>query len=88
MADTGKVIPIAVASEKSHALAPNFSDGAGLKNVTVEAVMGILAKAGSPDSAVEKLATDIQAAMESPEIQEQLRTFDMEPVKSTPCAIL
>lgn len=84
MAATGKVIPIAVASNKPHRLAPTFSQAAGISDAVVEAGMGVVARAGTPDAVANQIAADIEAVMQLPDIKERMAAMDVYPVKTGP----
>ncbi len=57
---------------------------AGIENVQADAWMGMVAPAGTPPAIIDKLRAEIVAILELPEVVEQLKRVQMEPVGNSP----
>src|SRR5690606_3571383 len=87
--DRGVGTQFAVASAKRPDFMPDtptFSESSGLKPLVVGATIGVLAKAGTPEAVVTKLAADIQKAMTDPEVKSKIESLGMEVVTDGPDA--
>lgn len=69
---SGKIIGLAVASDKRVAAFPNIPTAteAGLPGYVVSTWYGMWAPKGTPKELVEKMTTEVQKAMNSPELKE------------------
>lgn len=85
-AKEGKVTPLAVTSEKRSAMLPQVPTmaEAGVKNMEKAAWFGMWAPAGTPAGIVEKIAKDVNSALDSPEVREKLSKMGAEPMSMTP----
>ena len=83
---SGKLKPIAVTQPKRHTGLPDtptFAEG-GHGAVAIEAYMGLLAPAGTPQEIVDKLAAEVQIVLREKEIVERLVGAGLDLVRSTP----
>ena len=82
----GKLRALAVTSEKRSALMPDVPTlaEAGIEDVQADAWMGMVAPAGTPKVILDRLHGEITAILKLPEVVEQLRRVQMEPVGNTP----
>ncbi|RTZ38882.1 tripartite tricarboxylate transporter substrate binding protein [Candidimonas sp. SYP-B2681] len=83
---SGRLRAIGVASPKR---VKNFDtiptlDEQGLKGFEAYAWQGLVAPAGTPVAAIDKLNKAMLAAMETPEVKEKLTTLGLEAIPSTP----
>jgi len=83
---SGKVIPLAVASAKRSPLLPSVPTfvESGLPAVVLSEWAGILAPAHTPKVVVEKIHDAVVKALRIPEVTERLSALGAEPVGSTP----
>lgn len=78
----GTLRPLAVSSATRTALAPGIptvAESGGLSEFAVSVWVGIVAPAGTPRSIVEMLNTEIQAAVQAPDVRESLAKNAVEP---------
>ena len=82
----GKLIPLVVSSRTRSASLPNVPTTleAGYANADYNFWIGVLAPAKTPRPIVDKLNTEILAALKMPEIQEKLRKIGVEPLPMSP----
>ncbi len=82
----GKLVPLAVSTRSRSTALPNVptSTELGLKNSAFEFWIGFFLPAGTPREIVTRLHTETQSVLETPAMQERLRTFGYEPMKSSP----
>ncbi len=82
----GKLKALAVTSAKRSALMPDVPTlaEAGIENVQADAWMGMVAPAGTPQAIIDKLQAEIVAILALPEVVEQLKRVQMEPVGNSP----
>ncbi|HVL34244.1 MAG TPA: tripartite tricarboxylate transporter substrate binding protein [Burkholderiales bacterium] len=82
----GKVRPILVMSERRSALLPDVPTAAesGFPNATLVFWMGIEGPARMPQPVIERLSAGLKAAMELPEVREQMANVGAEPYFTTP----
>jgi len=83
---TGKVRLLGVASLQRLRSYPNLPTiaEAGYKGFNAYPWFGVLAPARTPREIVDKLAAEIAAAVESPQVNEKIRGFYLEPQTATP----
>jgi tripartite-type tricarboxylate transporter receptor subunit TctC len=81
----GKIKALGMASEKRVAIAPEIPTliESGV-HVVGGTWVGMLAPAGTPKPIVDKLSTELAAAMRRTEIKERFAQFGFEPVGNTP----
>jgi tripartite-type tricarboxylate transporter receptor subunit TctC len=86
MLAAGKVKALAVTSRTRSALLPDVPTVAesGVPDYEVSAWFGIFAPAGTPESVVSRLNSDVTAILQAPDMQKHLRDLGAEPVTSTP----
>jgi len=83
----GKVRPIAVAADKRLALLPNVptsAEGGLPPGILLGNWWGLAAPKGTDPAIVQKLARDIKAVMDDPEIQKKFLSQGSVPIASTP----
>ena len=82
----GKLKGLAVTSEKRTTLAPDIATVAeqGLPQFDATAWQGLLCPAGTPPDAVERISSETQKAMRSPEVRKILETQGFEVIGSSP----
>jgi tripartite-type tricarboxylate transporter receptor subunit TctC len=82
----GKLVPLAVSSNKRSALAPEVPTvaEAGLPAATTESTFVLLAPAGTPDALVKLLNARVRAAIASEPVQSFMRGLDLNPVGDSP----
>jgi len=82
----GKLRALAVTSAERSSLMPDVPTlaEAGIENIQADAWMGMVAPAGTPKPILEKLHAEIVAILKMPEVVEQLKRVQMEPVGNTP----
>ena len=82
----GQLIGLAVSSAKRIAALPDLPTvaEAGLPGFEVAAWFGVFAPASTPKPVVDKLSTEIRAAVTSPDVRKRLVDLGAEPLGSTP----
>jgi tripartite-type tricarboxylate transporter receptor subunit TctC len=83
---TGKIRALAVTSKRRIQAAPEVPtfEEAGVPGYEAIGWFGVVAPAGTPRPIVERLNTEIRAALESPEIRERALAAGTEPFTSSP----
>ncbi len=83
---TGRLRALAVGSAKRAAVAPEVPtmSEAGVPGYQVDVWFGILAPGGTPSEIVNKLNSEIVAALRTPEVRERLAAQGLETIGSTP----
>jgi tripartite-type tricarboxylate transporter receptor subunit TctC len=83
---TGKLRSLAVSSASRAPAAPDLPSIAesGLPGYDVSSWHGLWAPAGTPKAIVDKLAAEVQKALQMPETRERLSALGIEPVGSSP----
>jgi tripartite-type tricarboxylate transporter receptor subunit TctC len=83
---SGKLRVLAAASEKRNRLLPDVPTFAelGHPKVAVSLWYGVLAPAGTPKSAIDKLNKEIVKALESSDVRDRLLAQGAEPMPGTP----
>ena len=83
---SGKVRPIVVMSEKRSALLPDVPTAAesGYPNATMVFWMGVEGPAKIPQPIIARISAGLKAAMELPEVREQMANVGAEPYFTTP----
>lgn len=81
----GKVRPIAVTGPTRHPDLPDVPtvSEAGLPGYEVTGWYGLVAPAGTPTDIIELLNTEVNKALEAPDVRERLASIGMEPVGGT-----
>jgi tripartite-type tricarboxylate transporter receptor subunit TctC len=85
---SGKVLPLAVATSKRIATLPNvptFSE-AGMPEFEYDAWFGIMAPANTPDAIRSKVSQDVAAVLQLPDVQKRLESQGVVTIVSTPQA--
>jgi tripartite-type tricarboxylate transporter receptor subunit TctC len=83
----GKVRALAVTTAKRSSFVPELPtlEESGLKGFDMTTWWGVMAPAKTPDGVVERLASEIRSAIDSPELVERLRAMGSErPAVGTP----
>ena len=82
----GRLYPLAVTGEKRYADMPNVKTfkESGLNGFELRGWHGVLARGGTPEAVLERIADDIRAALNQPAIHKQLADTGVETVGSTP----
>ena len=85
-AKAGRLRPIAVTSASRSALLPEVPtvSEAGLPGYEAVGFAALLAPAGSPPEAINKLAREVAASLQQTDLRERLQKIGMEPVGSRP----
>ena len=85
-AKAGRLRPIAVTSTSRSALLPEVPtvSEAGLPGYEAVGFAALLAPAGSPPEAINKLAREVAASLQQTDLRERLQKIGMEPVGSRP----
>jgi tripartite-type tricarboxylate transporter receptor subunit TctC len=83
---SGKIIPLAVTGPRRWPTLPNVPTvgEAGFPDATITYWGGLLAPAGTPKSAIDKLNQEFRAALEEEAIKEKLLSIGYEPVGGSP----
>lgn len=83
---SGKVIPLAVTGPQRWPTLPNVPTlaEAGHPEATMVYYMGLLAPAGTPPAAIDKLNQQFRAVLDEPAVKEKLQTFGYDAVGGTP----
>lgn len=86
---TGKLRAYAVTSKKRHPMMPEVptTAEAGLPGFELEAWVALFAPAGTPPDVVEKLSSQVKAALALPETQRNANTLGIEPRYMDPKAL-
>jgi len=69
---------------KSHPTVPTFAESTGLPDLVVGASIGVLVKSGTSSEIIDKLASDIGEAMNSPDVASKIEGLGMEITRSVP----
>ncbi|MDP2825490.1 MAG: tripartite tricarboxylate transporter substrate-binding protein [Sulfuritalea sp.] len=82
----GKLVALAVTGEKRSAMLPQVPTmaEAGVRNMESAAWFGMWAPAGVPSRVVDKIAKDVERALQSPDVLEKLAKMGAEPMSMTP----
>jgi tripartite-type tricarboxylate transporter receptor subunit TctC len=82
----GKARALAIVSEKRATPLPNVPTAkeSGFENFVVDIWYGVLAPAGTPQSIVARLNSEINKALASPDLKEKLVTAGIQPLGNTP----
>lgn len=86
----GRLKPLAVSSLKRSSQLPNvptIAESAGLSDFNVVAWIGLVAKAGTPPEAANRLAAEAHKAVQTSEVRERFQALGMDPVTSTPAEL-
>lgn len=85
----GKLRAYAVTSKKRHPMMPDVptTAEAGLPGFELEAWVGLFAPAGTPADVVQKLSSQVKAALAQPETQQRAQTLGIEPRYLDPKAL-
>jgi tripartite-type tricarboxylate transporter receptor subunit TctC len=84
--DAGKVRVLAVSTPKRSPLMPDvptFTEE-GFGEMEIYIWSGLSAPAGTPDAVIERLNTEFNKALRTPDIQQKWRAIDFEPLPMTP----
>jgi len=84
----GRVKPVAVASAKRLPVMPDVPTLAelGVPDMVIEQWWGLVAPAGTPAPVIERLRTELNAALGQPVVRERLRVLAIEKQPGTPAA--
>jgi tripartite-type tricarboxylate transporter receptor subunit TctC len=87
---SGKLRVLAAASTQRNRLLPEVPTFAelGYPKVAVSLWYGLLAPAGTPNSAIDKLNSEVTKVLQSPEVRERLQAQGAEPMPGTPQAFV
>jgi tripartite-type tricarboxylate transporter receptor subunit TctC len=90
LAQAGRLYPMAVTSTKRLALAPDVPtvQEAGLKDYEVQGWYGLLAPAGTPQEAVDKLNKAVADTLADPQVRKTLDELGYIPAPSTPSGFM
>jgi len=82
----GKLVALAVSTAKRSSALPNVPTMAesGLPGFDYTLWVGMFAPAGTPPEVVDKIARDVRAAAQAPDVRERLTTLGAEPMPMTP----
>jgi len=82
----GKLVALAVSTAKRSSVLPNVPTIAesGLPGFDYSLWIGIFAPAGTPSEVVERIARDVHAAGQAPDVKERLAALGAEPMPMTP----
>jgi tripartite-type tricarboxylate transporter receptor subunit TctC len=83
---SGKLVALAIGSDKRHALLPNVPTLAEAKagNVNVDMWYGIFAPPGTPADQVQKLNAELKDILAAPDVRTTFQTQGMDPAWSSP----
>jgi tripartite-type tricarboxylate transporter receptor subunit TctC len=83
---TGKLVPLAIASEKRSPQLPDVPTVAesGYPGFEVTSWYGIVARAGTPPEVIRKIHRDMAEALQQPDVRAKLEGLGLEPVGNTP----
>jgi len=83
---SGRLRPLAVASEKRSALLPDVATTgeAGWPSVVATAWNGVVVPAGTPRAVIDPLAAAIARSLQAPDVKERFAAIGMEPIGGTP----
>jgi len=82
----GKLVALAVTGEKRSAMLPQVPTiaEAGVRDMENSAWFGLWAPAGVPGGIVDKISSDVERALASPDVREKLAKLGAEPMSMTP----
>jgi tripartite-type tricarboxylate transporter receptor subunit TctC len=82
----GKLVALAIGSDKRHALLPDVPTLAQARagNVNVDMWYGVFAPAGTPPEMVARLNRELREILAAPEVRTAFQTQGMDPATSTP----
>jgi tripartite-type tricarboxylate transporter receptor subunit TctC len=82
----GKLVALAVSTSKRSSVLPNVPTVAesGLPGFDYSLWVGLFAPAGTPPDVVDKIARDVRATAQSPDVKERFATLGAEPMPMTP----
>jgi len=82
----GKLVALAVSTAKRSSVLPNVPTIAesGLPGFDYSLWIGMFAPAGTPPEVVERIARDVNAAGQAPDVKERLAALGAEPIPMTP----
>lgn len=82
----GKLVALAIGSDKRHALLPDVPTLAQARagNVNVDMWYGVFAPAGTPPETVTRLNRELREILAAPEVRAAFQTQGMDPATSTP----
>src|SRR5215468_11565360 len=82
----GKLVALAVSTSKRSSALPSVPTVAesGLPGFDYTLWVGMFAPAGTPPEVVDKIARDVRAAAQAPDVRERLTTLGAEPMPMTP----
>jgi tripartite-type tricarboxylate transporter receptor subunit TctC len=82
----GKLVALAVSTSKRASALPNVPTVAesGLPGFDYSLWVGMFAPAGTPQAVIDKIAQDVRAAAQSPDMKERFATLGAEPMPMTP----
>jgi tripartite-type tricarboxylate transporter receptor subunit TctC len=86
LVSAGKVKPIAVASTRRMPVMPEVPTlaEAGVPGMVIEQWWGLVAPTGTPPAIIERLRTELEAALGHPSVREQLRLLAIEKQTNSP----
>jgi len=82
----GKLRPLAVSTAKRSSALPDVPtlEEAGLKGFDIGTWFGVLAPAGTPKDIVQRLSSEMQKIIQSPDFRQRMAEIGAEPVGNTP----
>ncbi|MDH4390885.1 MAG: tripartite tricarboxylate transporter substrate binding protein [Aquabacterium sp.] len=82
----GKLRPLAVSTAKRSSTLPDVPtlEEAGLKGFDIGTWFGVLAPAGTPKEVTQRLSSEMQKIIQSPEFRQRMADIGAEPVGNTP----
>ncbi|AQV94335.1 MFS transporter [Cupriavidus necator] len=86
---SGKLRALAVTGSQRAAVAPDVPTlaEAGVPGISITGWYAVLAPAGTPQSVIDRLSTEIATVLRQPDLKANLATNGYEPVGSTPAAL-
>jgi tripartite-type tricarboxylate transporter receptor subunit TctC len=80
---SGKLRPLAILAPKRHPQLPDVPTivEEGYPDLVVETWFGLLVPAGTPPAVVQRISTEVNAALRSPDVQEKYRTIGVDIVQ-------